>query len=77
MLLIEYLFLLLYQMIQCLTCAGCNEEHMTCGTEPWAVEGAFWVADLDAITWKERREEGEERKGGVNTNAFLLIRTNL
>ena len=75
-------------MTQCPTCASCNEEHVTCGTEPWTVEGAFWVADLDAITWEERvggggREEGRSKYRLISHEThkyiflLLLIRTNL
>lgn len=57
---IIYLFLALYLMTKCRTGASCDEEHMTSGIESRAVERAFWVTDLDAITWEERGERGRE-----------------
>ena len=47
-------------MTECRTSAGCDEEHMTCGVESWAVECAFLVTDLNMITWEERGERGRE-----------------
>lgn len=57
-------------MTECRTSAGRDEEHMTCGVESWAVERAFWVTDLDMITWEGRGERGRE---GVSEDCYYYI----